>query len=164
MAEKTTLYRMGILIFLVVVLGIGANLYFTVNPIEKVNVGRAILSLMMIAVGLIPFYGVMGLGLSNRDRSLSKQEIRLAIVIAIITMYLVMVGTVTFFTSGKDLPPITETILNHFTTVVGVLIAFYFGATAYEAVHKQENQSDDKPDGQSEEKSGKSKSGKQQRS
>ena len=48
--------------------------------------------------------------------------------------YLVLVGMVAYFANGDafgKLLPITETMLASFTATIGVVIAFYFGASAY---------------------------------
>ena len=41
-----------------------------------------------------------------------------------------LVAVVTFFQKDpEELPPITQTIINSFTTIVGVVVAFYFGSS-----------------------------------
>jgi len=63
---------------------------------------------------------------------------RTAITAAIVTVYLVLVGLVAFMTKGpKELLPITETMLTSFTSIVGVVLTFYFGASAYIQVQKK---------------------------
>lgn len=94
------------------------------------HTGR-ILAFMLVAVGLVSFYGFTGLGVGEKDLKLSKTDIRLATVVSLITCYLALVGTVSMFAQGEDLPEITKTILSHFTTIVGVVIVFYFGTEAY---------------------------------
>jgi hypothetical protein len=37
----------------------------------------------------------------------------------------------------RPLPPITQTLLSNFTGIVGVVIAFYFGASAYVEAHSK---------------------------
>ncbi|MBN2117530.1 MAG: hypothetical protein JW730_13215 [Anaerolineales bacterium] len=137
-------YWMAGLLFLIVVVCYVLVVYL--------HVSNAALSLMLVSVGLVTFYGTMGMGITNRHRRLSKYDIRLAIVISLITVYIVLVGTVVFFTKGGDLPPIAQTMITHFTTVVGVMIAFYFGAEAYEAVHRSAEKPAEDEDGAAEEK------------
>lgn len=120
--------------FLIVMVCYGLRVYLEVTS--------AILSAMLVAVGLLTFYGMAGFG--TKDHKLSKHDIRLAIVFALITMYIVLAGTVIFFSKGGELPPITQTMISHFTTIVGVVIAFYFGAEAYEAANKPAAKSEDK--------------------
>jgi len=146
MKMRKEIYKIGLFAFIAVILGFLGNIYFTVRPIEDVGISRAFLSLMMVAVGLITFFGFMGLGVSAEDHNLSKTGIRLAIVVSVVTFYLVLVGTVSFFSKGGELPIITNTMINHFTTIVGVVVAFYFGTAAYEAVHKTDSESEEDPE------------------
>ncbi len=133
---RKRLYWMAGLVFLTVLVCYILNVYFMVSNV--------VLSIMLVATGLITFYGAMGGGLS--DRKLSKYDIRLAIVLSLITVYIVLVGTVVFFKRGSELPPIAQTMITHFTTIIGVVIAFYFGAEAYEAVNKPAVDSSDTTD------------------
>ena len=65
---------------------------------------------------------------------------RTAMAGAIVVEYLTLVGTLAFFVQG-ELPPIAQTMITNFTTVVGIVIAFYFGASAFVQLQreKQEN-------------------------
>ena len=128
---------------MVIGLGFAGNVYFTINKVEGITLSRAFLSLMMVIVGLLTFFGFIGLGVKPGDDKLSKTETRLAIVVSVMTMYFVLVGTVSFFAQGGELPDITDTMIEHFTTIVGVVIAFYFGTAAYEAVHGSSNKPGD---------------------
>lgn len=126
--KQKNLYWMAGLVFLIVVICYALVIYLHVSDVA--------LSLMLVAVGLVTFYGTMGMGINKKDRKLSKYDIRLAIVLSLITVYIVLVGTVVFFKKGGELPPIAQIMITHFTTVIGVMLAFYFGAEAYEAVNK----------------------------
>lgn len=68
----------------------------------------------------------------------SPEHIRATIAIAIVVEYMVMVGIAAFFHGwGKDpIPPVTQTLITSFTSVVGVVIAFFFGASAYVQRHR----------------------------
>jgi hypothetical protein len=61
--------------------------------------------------------------------------IRATIAITIVIQYLVLVGTVALFAPNTNepdrLPAVTQTLLTNFTTIVGVVIAFFFGSSAY---------------------------------
>jgi len=130
------LYAMGGIVFLIVAVSYALRVY--------AQVSSAIFSLMLVSVGLVTFYGTISAG--AKDRRLSKQDIRMAIVISMLTTYIVLVGTVVFFNKGSALPPIAQTMITHFTTIVGVVIAFYFGAEAYEAANKQVKEEADEDD------------------
>jgi hypothetical protein len=67
--------------------------------------------------------------------------LRGAIAAAIVVEYLVLIGIVAFFRGGADkLPPITESLVSSFTAIVGVVIAFYFGSSAFIQVFKQNDE------------------------
>lgn len=161
--SEASIYGIARWVFLIVVLGYAGYAYFTLYPLQRINplnnkpigfgANAATFSLMLVAVGLVTFYGFMALG--NRDNSLSKGDVRLAIVASTITTYLVLVGTVAFFRKESGLPEISSTVLNHFTTIVGVVIAFYFGTAAYEAVHKGSKESGGESNEESSDNSGK---------
>jgi hypothetical protein len=55
-----------------------------------------------------------------------------------------LIGIVAFFKEGPEkMPIITQTMLSNFTAVVGVVIAFYFGSSAYIQSKKQSKKNDD---------------------
>jgi len=105
---------------------------------------------MMVIVGTVAFYGFISLGVDANDKNLSKSDVRLATVVAIITFYLALVGTVSNYAPRAESsvsPEITTTLINHFTNIVGVVIAFYFGTEVYLAVQNQANKSNsEEPD------------------
>lgn len=60
---------------------------------------------------------------------------RSAIAGTIVLVYLVLLGIVAFFspsgTEGLKLHELTQTFVTNFTTLIGVVVAFYFGSSAY---------------------------------
>ena len=75
--------------------------------------------------------------LRHNLRTSSEGVLRGAIATAIVVQYLVLVGIVAFFGRGPEqLPPITQTMISSFTTIVGVVVAFYFGSSAYVEAEK----------------------------
>ena len=138
MKLRNDIYKIGTLILLIVIAS------FIFSAIISSQTPR-ILSGMMVAVGLVSFFGFLGLGVNRRDQNLSKTDIRLATVVSVLIFYLVLVGTVSMFVKGGELPPISNTMLNHFTTVVGVVVAFYFGTEAY-LVAQRKPEPGDQPD------------------
>jgi hypothetical protein len=71
---------------------------------------------------------------------ITGESMRTAMAGAIVVEYLALVGTLAFFVQG-EMPPIAQTMITNFTTVVGIVIAFYFGASAFVQLQreKQEN-------------------------
>lgn len=146
MKLRNDIYKIGGGILAIVLLS------FTLSAFYSTHTGR-ILSVMLIAAGLVSFYGFIGLGVGEKDQKISKTDIRLATVVSLITFYLALVGTVSMFTRVQDLPEITKTMVTHFTTIIGVVIAFYFGTEAYLAAQgksdKPKDQNKPGDDGQS---------------
>jgi hypothetical protein len=85
------------------------------------------------AAGIITFFALLGDPRQKGSKASGDNErLRQAIAAAVIVQYLVLVGIVAYFINGVEkLPPITETMLTSFTTVASVVVAFYFGATAF---------------------------------
>lgn len=88
------------------------------------------LSIAVIAAALIAF--AFFISPQQSDEPKDEGRLRRAIAGAIVVEYLVLVGIVAFFGRGPEqLPPITQSLISSFTTIVGVVIAFYFGSSAY---------------------------------
>jgi hypothetical protein len=90
------------------------------------------LSLAVVAVAIITFFGVLMLERkSATGNALNEGALRRAITVSVLTVYLVTVGVVSFFRGGAKIPEVTSTFLTSFTATVGVVIAFFFGSSAY---------------------------------
>lgn len=126
------------------IVGVGYVVYGLLNPgsfglfASVVSFDpRLVLSLIMIVLGLFSFFSVLSWGVGENDRILSKTDVRVAIVVSVVVSYLFLVANVTFWTmteANTELAALTSLMVSHFTSIVGVVIAFYFGATAFEAV------------------------------
>jgi hypothetical protein len=99
-------------------------------PGLQIGKSMAFLSFSVAAIGIITFFGLLGTSL-NSSSQITERGLRTSIAIAIVTVYLVIVGVSAFFTQKINLNPITEQMLTSFTTVVGIVVAFFFGASAY---------------------------------
>jgi len=90
--------------------------------------GNVFLALALVAVALITFFGFLQYGTSTED-------LRTAITIALITVYIVLVCLVAFFglveKKNVELDPLTKAMITSFTAIIGIVIPSYFGATAY---------------------------------
>lgn len=92
------------------------------------------LSFTTIAIAFITFFGLLHIGMQEKQSSsITDKDMRTAITASIIVTYLTMTGMAAFFGNNavKELPPLTQLLLTNFTTVVSIVIAFYFGSTAY---------------------------------
>jgi hypothetical protein len=89
----------------------------------------------VITTALISFYGFLWYGLGDGD--LSVGDMRTAITVAVVSVYLVLIGLVAFL--ALPIPPSGEgTLLGSFTAAVATVVGFYFGATAYVQVKRPE--------------------------
>jgi hypothetical protein len=100
---------------------------------------RAPLAFCVIAPALITFFWfVSGSRGSPADTLFDDGVLRKATAGSIVVEYLVLVGTFAFWGEGTaPLPPMTALLIPSFTTIVGVVIAFYFGASAYVAARSR---------------------------
>lgn len=91
------------------------------------------LMVVVIATAVISFVSLLVLTQSDKEQwDLTEGSMRTAIAGTVIIVYLVLVGLVAFFKVGPEkLPAISQTLVTSFTTIVGVVVAFYFGASAY---------------------------------
>ena len=97
---------------------------------------NACLSAGAIACGLITFFFFVAVGPDKSTSPPSDHTLRMAIAAGVVVQYLVLVGFVAFFevTAGSPapkFPPIAESLISSFTAIVGVVVAFYFGSSAY---------------------------------
>lgn len=97
---------------------------------------------VVVATAAISFVSLLVLTQSDKERwELTEGSMRTAIAGTIVIVYLVLVGIVAFFTHGPEkLPAISETMVTSFTTIVGVVVAFYFGASAYVQASSQKRE------------------------
>jgi hypothetical protein len=133
----------GILVLSAVILGRVAYAYLNyLNPNQPLRINPlSMFSLSTAAIAVISFYGFMWLGdKKGGEFALNKGGMRLAIVAAVVTVDLVLVSTVAFFTADWEVPPLAETFITQFHTVVSVVVAFYFGASAYVQVQGKDKE------------------------
>jgi hypothetical protein len=101
--------------------------------VNHVSDSRAPLAFCAIAAAIITFFSfVSDLRVSSFQTTLDEGALRRAIAASIVVEYLVLLGMFAFWEGGSEtLPPVTQALVTSFTTVVGVVIAFYFGSAAY---------------------------------
>lgn len=91
------------------------------------------LSVALACVGIASFLFLLKIKrLDEGQHRLTEAGMRFAIAGAVVIEYLVLVAVVAFFREAPDkVHPLTETLISNFTTIVGIVIAFYFGSSAY---------------------------------
>lgn len=113
---------LGTIVVLIVVLGLAGARYFGTAHFHAFSV---------IATGLVTFFGILGIGPADESGELPERRLRAAITAGLMVSYLVLVGLAAFIRESDELSDFTRTLLSSFTSVVGVVVAFYFGASAY---------------------------------
>jgi len=109
-----------------------------------------VLSLTSFSVSVITFFGVMSINQPKRGLGpLTKGSIRSAIASSVLVTYLYMLSFTTFIKTPTSMSSITESYINTFSNLVGVTIAFYFGASAAVQIFGKEDslnqENDDEP-------------------
>jgi hypothetical protein len=115
---KGRLIGIGIIDLLVIAVGLILDAIFH---------NMLFVSIAVALVAIVTFFGV----LTGDDQPPDEPLLRRAITIAVVTVYLVLVAIVAFFKGTWQSPEVTQTLLASFTSIAGVIVAFYFGATAY---------------------------------
>ena len=90
-------------------------------------------AIVVASIGIIAFFGLYDLNLPDEPTGGDKESaLRFAIAGSIVIEYLIIVALTAFFRDGLEkMPMITQTILTNFTAIVGVVVASYFGTSAY---------------------------------
>lgn len=94
---------------------------------------RGAIVFAVVLTALIAFFGFLWIGIWQQPvKILTDQSMRTAIAAATVLGYLVMVGMGVWFpaTAGES-STTAIALLTNFTAIVGVVVAFYFGSTAY---------------------------------
>ena len=94
---------------------------------------REPLAFCVIAAALITFFWFLSRSKNDAASQLNDGVLRKAIAASIVVEYIVLVGTFAFWgdSTVAQLPPMTALLVPSFTSIVGIVIAFYFGASAY---------------------------------
>ena len=94
------------------------------------------LAVSFVVTSVILFFGFLFLARRGKEGALiSGTGMRTAIAGTVVMEYLLLVGDVAFFLPRAEnqqavLNPITQMMISSFTTIVGIVIAFYFGSSA----------------------------------
>ena len=115
----------------------------TSKQIEQMNIiaNEGTFRVSMSAVAIITFFGILWF-CDKRGGSLAlhKEGMRLAIAAAIVVTDLVLVTTVIYFFPDDKPSELASSFMSQFNTIVGVVIAFYFTASAYVQVNTKDTE------------------------
>jgi hypothetical protein len=109
---------------------VAAGIYMTAK--NAFDLGNAPVSFSSIAAAVITFFWLTpGSRASAAHTSADEGLQRRAIASAVLILYLILVGTFAFWRQDQTMAEESKLLLNNFTTTVGIVIVFYFGASAY---------------------------------
>lgn len=124
-----------VLLFLGVLLAIGLERLAGLPVPGVVGTGHpGFLSFAMASVGLITFFGV--LDLESAATLPGEGQLRRAITIAVITVYIAIVSIAAFYVPWEEFGEASRTMLTSFTGTVAVIVVFFFGTSAYVEVRE----------------------------
>lgn len=129
LSSQAVLGRLLAINLIILGVGIGAGSYFGSGsfypPIFAI-----------ISIGILTFFALLnpathGDTETHSGGRLRDCDMRVAIAASVTTMYLALVGFGVWVESAGNTDPIAGDLMTSFSAVVGTVIAFYFGATAY---------------------------------
>jgi hypothetical protein len=111
----------------------------------KLDLGARPLAIALVATGCLGFVGLLALPQKAKPWTISEGVMRTTIAGTFVLVYLALLAQVAFWVptsanATSTLPNaaatqnafnITESLVTSFTTLMGAIIAFYFGASAY---------------------------------
>lgn len=90
-----------------------------------------VVSVTAFSVGVITFFGVIALNRGTRGQQILKAEnLRTAIACSLVISYLFIVCFTTFVRTADTTGEVSQEFVKSFSNVIGITIAFYFGASA----------------------------------
>jgi hypothetical protein len=122
---STTGILFGMALLIVATSSIGVALVYYFNL-------ASLVALVIISDAAITFSSLLMLCHSERpEAQLSEAAMRTAIAGTIVMVYLVLLSIATVDIVPGQHSPLSDTLITSFTSIVGVVIASYFGASAY---------------------------------
>jgi hypothetical protein len=134
--------RTGAIIGIVMALVLSTVVGGAVFLVQRWN-SIAPLSASVPVVAIFTFVGLLMMTQTDgKHWQITESSLRAAIAGTVVITYLVVTGLVAFFTIyPKEMPPITQMMITNLTTIAGVVIASYFGASAYVQARSKDDDS-----------------------
>ena len=86
----------------------------------------------IVATGLVTFFGILLQNLSGESvNHVTNRSMRLAITGLVTSSYVALLAYMLFIPENTKLAEVAEGLVTNFTAVVGTVIAFFFGSSAY---------------------------------
>ncbi len=118
------LLALGILDIIIAIVGL--YIWRFHKPIDTV------LAMIAILLAFVTYFGFMAISQSlDQGWASNIGSMRTAITSGILVFYLFILSISIFFSTAYKFSPFAETMINNLTTIIGIIIPFYFGASAY---------------------------------
>ena len=86
----------------------------------------------IVATGFVTFFGILMQNLAGEPvNPVTSKSMRLAITGLVTSSYIVLLAYLLFIPANTQLANVAENLVTNFTAVVGTVIAFFFGSSAY---------------------------------
>jgi hypothetical protein len=95
-------------------------------------------SLMTIGVGLYTFFSLLSLPL-NKVTSISGEQVRFAITVTLVVVFIVYYGTVGYWSDEEGLGAYGKELMGALSSLLAIVIPFYFGAGAAIEISEKKN-------------------------
>jgi hypothetical protein len=103
-----------------------------------ITLSRSMIVVTPIVLAYVAFFGFMSISQAmGGEWSLNRGGMRGAITSTVIVVYFFIISMAIFNTFRGEVPAYMQTITENFTTTMGIVIAFYFGASAYTQAHEK---------------------------
>jgi hypothetical protein len=144
--DGATIIRLGILDIFIVSFGLVAWLfalyYETVEKLLPAHTSAVILIILMFSLASVTFFGIMSFSQKSSGVWLqNKGGTRVAIMTSFMLVYFFLLGINVFLFPPDEMAEITRTLIENFTYILGIVIAFYFGSSAYVQAHVKNSNS-----------------------
>jgi hypothetical protein len=107
-----------------------AGIFFTEVSIYSIGI-----------IGIVTFIGTLKfLNLLSGDAHIEQGEIRKAITISFIVVYFSLLSLVILENFGRFYTGVFQTLIDHFTYLVGIVVVFYFGSRSVEEYLKNKKE------------------------
>ncbi len=127
MTERSKWLKASIMAAVIVFLDV-LVLHLGISKISVPYIGTFQITWSVSGIGVITFFGTLMLAnYLSGSADLNKGEIRKAITASFIAVYFVLVSLFSF--SEFNPSNLAETIIGHFTYLVGIIVVFYFGSS-----------------------------------
>ena len=103
-----------------------------------ITLSRYLIVVTPIVLAYVTYFGFMSICQAmGGEWSLNRGGMRGAITSTVIVVYFFIISMSIFNTFRGEVPLYMQTITENFTTTMGIVIAFYFGASAYVQTHEK---------------------------